>query len=124
MTRSCAWTRDRYVERVRVGGRWYHPGAPHGTASGYSNYGCRCRACTGEWTAATRRRRAERVARYLARDPVTGAWVTTAPGVVHGLPATYQNWACRCDACRRAATAARVARYRRARAGARAGGPR
>lgn len=39
----------RRAERVLEGNRWVHPGAKHGTISGYNNYTCRCVLCTEAW---------------------------------------------------------------------------
>lgn len=36
---------DRRAARIMVGFRLVHPRAPHGTKSGYSNYGCQCAPC-------------------------------------------------------------------------------
>lgn len=107
---------DRYRRRVRVDGRWYHPWAPHGTGDGYANWGCRCAPCTGARTDEVRADRARRVAWFLRLDAATGAPTTTAPGVAHGRASTYQNWGCRCDACRVEASRVR-ARYPARRAG-------
>jgi hypothetical protein len=35
----------RRDERVMVDGHWYHPEAPHGTASGVQYFGCCCQRC-------------------------------------------------------------------------------
>jgi hypothetical protein len=41
----------RFAERIKkVDGRWFHPRAPHGKPSGYTNYGCRCTPCTAAHT--------------------------------------------------------------------------
>lgn len=38
---------ERYAERIKVGGRWFHPkvGLLHATAWAYQEHGCRCDAC-------------------------------------------------------------------------------
>jgi hypothetical protein len=63
---------------------------PHGTAGGYSNWGCRCAACRAANTESQRRFRAR------LRERVTAGLAV----VRHGEYSTYTNWACRCDKCR------------------------
>lgn len=48
------------AERVMVGGRWWHPRAPHGTAYGYSHYRCRCEPCDSAGLAKSAQYRASR----------------------------------------------------------------
>ncbi len=48
---------ERMNERVLVDGRLVHPRAPHGTRSGYQNWGCRCVPCTRANTEAMAARR-------------------------------------------------------------------
>lgn len=61
----------------------------HGDLAGYRyECGCRCDLCQSAHAARMRRRRAER----YAMDP-------KPPYVVHGKPATYGNWGCRCRPC-------------------------
>lgn len=80
--------RDRRRAELRtLGGRAYHPHAPHGMVSGYTNYFCRCPECTEAWNEYTRNRRSER------KDG------SMPPGVVHGKPTTYANWMCKCQPC-------------------------
>jgi hypothetical protein len=53
----------RMAERVLIEGRWVHPGAPHGTSSGYDHWWCRCVPCAAARAvraAAQRRKAAER----------------------------------------------------------------
>ncbi|CAM3456713.1 hypothetical protein STSO111631_20015 [Stackebrandtia soli] len=56
---------ERRAERVDVGGRLVHPRAPHGSASGYQHWSCRCGPCSAanrSSTAATRATANDRVA--------------------------------------------------------------
>lgn len=75
----------------------------HGTASGYTYYGCRCGECREGHRLRMARRKAERLS-----GPVLGK---------HGLRSTYSNWGCRCEPCTKAHSEACVAyaRERRAR---------
>jgi hypothetical protein len=62
------------------------PALKHGTASTYTNRGCRCEKC----------RQAAREARQ--------SWVRSLQNrkfadVPHGTPSGYRNWGCRCDRC-------------------------
>lgn len=108
MTGAAAYRR-RVAERVRApDGRLVHPAARHGTAGGYSNYGCRCAPCTAAHSAALARARVARLA-WRRWDARAGTWVTTAD-VPHGRASTYENWGCRCAPC---VTAASAARWRR-----------
>jgi hypothetical protein len=86
----------RLAQRVSVNGRLVHPDAPHGKATAYSNYGCRCELCATAWCAAIKAKRLERRAARVV-DP-DGFLVTTA-NVRHGVPATYTNWGCQCRPC-------------------------
>lgn len=38
--------RLKAAQRVLIDGRLVHPDAPHGTASSYANFMCRCEPCT------------------------------------------------------------------------------
>jgi len=85
-------------------GETLHDGDPrHGTAGGYTNWGCRCPDCTRAATGEQRRLKANRFAR-LAVDP------SQAP---HGKASTYGNWGCRCRPCTDAWTAPSVDAGRR-----------
>jgi len=86
----------RYHGRVLVGGRWFSPAAPHGTANGYSNYGCHCPPCKDAVNAAivARRRRF-----YAQRVLVGGRLVHPGPGTRHGVADTYKRLGCRCLPC-------------------------
>jgi len=86
----------RYHGRVLVDGRWFNPTAPHGTASGYNNYGCHCVPCTAAASAAVLARNRRR---YAQRVLVGGRLVHPAPGIGHGLPDTYKRYGCRCLPC-------------------------
>jgi hypothetical protein len=67
----------------------------HGSASTYSNHGCRCDLCRGAWTDYLYEVRRTRTLR-LQKDPSLAT---------HGKYTTYTNWGCRCDLCRAAHTA-------------------
>lgn len=59
----------------------------HGTATGYTSYGCRCDRCSGA--------RKAQVARRYAKG--------LSPGDRrHGTAAAYEGWGCRCEKCREA----------------------
>lgn len=74
----------------------------HGTASKYSNDGCRCQPCTAAWAEYNRdRKRARRAFVQNNGLPLT---------VEHGESA-YFNWGCRCDRCAKAAYAGQRRRY-------------
>ena len=62
----------------------------HGSASTYSNHGCRCDLCKRAWADLVQRLRSNREA--LAPE--------TRTDIMHGRAATYTNHRCRCDACR------------------------
>lgn len=78
----------------------------HGSASTYTNHGCRCDECRTAKSAVVARQRSERRA-LLA--------LGLAAVVEHGRASTYQNYCCRCDPCTDA-NAARLREYRAARA--------
>jgi DNA-directed RNA polymerase subunit N (RpoN/RPB10) len=61
----------------------------HGTLSGYTNWDCRCQACTRANAKAQKRYR-ER----LAAEPT--------PEHVHGTINGFDNYKCRCESCRNA----------------------
>lgn len=64
---------------------------PHGSASTYLHYQCRCDPCKAANTERCRelqRRRAER----LRADPTLAK---------HGKESTYVNWGCRCLKCKK-----------------------
>lgn len=57
----------RMAERVLIDGRWVHPDAPHGSASGYDHWWCRCVPCSqaravraAEWRRMTAERKEAR----------------------------------------------------------------
>ncbi|MGH3273945.1 MAG: hypothetical protein ACRDNZ_06410 [Streptosporangiaceae bacterium] len=75
----------------------------HGTASSYSNLGCRCDDC--------------RAAASAAR----ATWVRSLQDrqfadVPHGTPSGYRNWGCRCGECTRIRTTEARERQRKRRA--------
>ncbi|MEV6219881.1 hypothetical protein [Nocardia sp. NPDC051833] len=90
------WRAARAAERVEVNGRLVHPSAPHGTASAYVAYGCRCEPCTTAAVVRTEERQ-DRVRAHLRGHGVSG-W----------------RRGCRCVLC--AAEKARTDRIRRRRA--------
>ena len=53
---------ERRAQRREVDGRLIAPGAPHGTATAYCDWYCRCRPCTTAAARALARRRAARAA--------------------------------------------------------------
>lgn len=62
----------------------------HGSASTYTNWGCRCAPCRvahNELCAEMKRSRIERLR-------------TDSAVVEHGKASTYNNWGCRCKSCR------------------------
>lgn len=72
-----------------------------GSGSAYTNYGCRCQACTEAHNRRVERRRRERHV-----EVATG----NATGFKHGVGG-YSNWGCRCDVCRAAQHEAVLAGY-------------
>ena len=84
----------------------------HGTAHGYSNYGCHCDACMAAWRQYHSQRR-QRM--YAARVLVGGYLVAPVPAERHGRISTYNNAGCRCQPCRDA-HAASVAKNRQRKA--------
>ena len=62
----------------------------HGTANGYTNLRCRCRACQVAWAADVRAQQAKRRGSLRPDDPR------------HGTYNGYRNYGCRCDECRSA----------------------
>lgn len=77
----------------------------HGKASGYTNHGCRCEACTKAMKAAR-----DRWIASLADRP--------SSQIPHGTSSGYSCWGCRCGSCteaRRLEAAASRARARRRR---------
>jgi len=86
--------RVRSAERVMRDGRWFHHGAPHGTASGYKHWGCRCAPCSD--------------AKKATRRPAA-----KAPAGRHYEHGTYYAYAigrCRCEPCIEAGRAFRKGR--------------
>ena len=77
-------------------GRRHYKELPHGTISGYNNWGCRCESC----------RQAHRD--YYGHRPATE--VRAEQFREHG-PAAYKKRGCRCDVCR-ARSAETKRRYR------------
>lgn len=77
----------RAAQKAR--GRDHPELVPHGTVTGYQNWGCRCPLCRGQHSAAQARWRAARVARGEA-DPSL---------IPHGTTGGYINWGCRCNRC-------------------------
>lgn len=63
----------------------------HGTAGGYSNYGCRCETCTTAHSKALYRAKERRMQR-------------PTPAHVHGSANGYGNYGCRCEPCTKAWT--------------------
>jgi hypothetical protein len=70
---------------------------PHGTIGGYSNYACRCRACTSAWADYCYGAKKRRKGTLAADDPR------------HGTVNGYGNYGCRCQPCKDAHNAARKA---------------
>lgn len=75
------------------------PDTPH-NASTYANLGCRCAVCRADEARKDARRRQRRVGMPLPE------------GVEHGTEHAYDNWMCRCDACRTATMEIRRRRRR------------
>lgn len=87
----------RMDDRVLIEGRLVAVEAtsPHGTASTYGNWACRCAPCS---TAHAAKMAEDRLARVASRRRVNGYWYATKARV-HGSYSTYSNWHCRCPAC-------------------------
>lgn len=79
------------------------PAHVHGTSGGYSNYNCRCDACTEAHSAGLARSKERRLTRPI-------------PHHVHGTSNGYGNYGCRCKPCTKAWSAESVERARRRRA--------
>jgi hypothetical protein len=89
----------RLEERVMRDGHWYHPGAPHGTASGHKHWGCRCEQCRA------------------AKPGPKPRTVRAGTGYQHGTYSAYQQRKCRCDLCSAASAAYRKSRITALRTG-------
>jgi hypothetical protein len=90
------WKSDRRAELTERDGRPFHPSAPHGTNSAYTNYGCRCDRCRAAHIAQDvdlRRRQAAEVAPSGVH-----------PYATHGTANGYSYYGCRCEPCTAAAT--------------------
>lgn len=75
--------------------------AQHGGSGSKYNDGCRCDACKG---AHRQRLRAAKLRRMAERIEVVGldgrTYLLAAKANKHGSYCTYNNWGCRCPACR------------------------
>lgn len=86
----------RHAERTMINGRWFAPNAhTHGSASTYSNWGCRCNPCTD---AHRDFMQAKREMRMEERVEIDGR-LTAPRAPQHASASTYVNWACRCIPC-------------------------
>ncbi len=79
--------RNKREARVRAGAT-----VPHGTASGYKNYGCRCEPC----------RAAGLAARLATRARLTQRGKDHPELIPHGTASAVYLWQCRCPVCRAA----------------------
>jgi len=61
----------------------------HGSASTYSNWGCRCTPC----------KEANRVTHRRVLAYLRARRVVAPDSVGHGRASTYTNWGCRCLPC-------------------------
>ena len=98
------WRRRKWEQRVTgANGAWFHPEAKHGTANGYTSYGCRCDACRAAMNSyqssekRTQQRQEHRKARFINAEGDL-----EHPNAKHGTLNAYQHWGCRCRACRAA----------------------
>ena len=93
---TARWSAARKADLlVAPDGVLVHPTAPHGTAGGYANYGCRCTACSSAKAESNARFRRRRINQ---RVEVDGRLVAVLARK-HGAAATYTNYGCRCIPC-------------------------
>lgn len=79
---------------------------PHGSAGGYTNFGCRCEDCTKAQREADRLYRKNNPEKVRAYNAEYAARLKRTPFelIPHGTFGGYSTYACRCDDCRKANT--------------------